>query len=307
MNHRAAGLRACTATSWLLVAVTSLVGCGQIGQMLSADQTLDAQRQQAEAELARWAAAVGAGGGAPAFVPVGELTGQIGDWEETVGDNNKSALMAGLVVAAVDLPADAPGQAEVRWDDGTTRTMATISAEQALEELRAAGVPQCPECVPLQVIAARLSTASYQTSRGPATAPAWEFKLDGTSVVVTRIALAANDGVVVRPPPWDPNNAPSGISVESATGTVGGSELTVAFIGAPDTGDKPCGADYTTEAVESDTAVVIIVVPHSNAFGGACTAVGARRVATVNLAKPLGDRAVLEVKEGLPIPVTLTP
>jgi hypothetical protein len=275
--------------------------------MLSADHASDVERQQAEAALARWAAAVEAGGGKQAFVPVGELTRQIGDWEVAVGDNNKAALIAGMVIAAVDLPADAPGDAEVRWDDGTTATMPTISAEQALQELRAAGIPQCPECIPLQVTAAALSTTTVQTSRGPATAPAWEFTLIGTSVVVTRIAVAAHDGIIVKPPPWDPNNPPTGISVESATGTVGGTELTVAFIGAPDTGNQPCGADYTAEAVESDTAVVVIVISHSNAFAGACRAVGAPRVATVRLAEPLGDRAVLEVKEGMPIPVVLTP
>jgi hypothetical protein len=41
--------------------------------------------------------------------------------------------------------------------------------------------------------------------------------------------------------------------------------------------------------------------------GAACDLVGYRREATVQLAAPLGDRAVLEVKQGLPVPVTLTP
>jgi hypothetical protein len=38
-----------------------------------------------------------------------------------------------------------------------------------------------------------------------------------------------------------------------------------------------------------------------------CTSVGARRTAEVELAAPLGDRAVLEVVQGLPVPVRLTP
>jgi hypothetical protein len=36
------------------------------------------------------------------------------------------------------------------------------------------------------------------------------------------------------------------------------------------------------------------------------TAVGARRTATVGLAHPLGERAVLDVQQGLPVPVTIT-
>ena len=109
------------------------------------------------------------------------------------------------------------------------------------------------------------------------------------------------------PPPWNPNDSPVGISIESTTGTVDGRQLTVTFVGAP-AGDQGCGADYTAEAVESPTAVVVIVTehPHSGLFA-ACSLVGALRTAVVELAAPLADRAVLEVKEGLPVPVVLTP
>ena len=40
---------------------------------------------------------------------------------------------------------------------------------------------------------------------------------------------------------------------------------------------------------------------------GACTAVGAPRTATAELAEPLGNRAVLEVQQGLPVAVSLSP
>lgn len=288
-------------------------GCSQVGPSLSAGQPSDPQHptdpehQQAQDALARWAAAVEASGEQQGFVPVGDVTGQIGDWELAVGDNNKPALMAGMIVAAVELSTDSPEDAEVRWEDGTTKTMQTISAAEALQEIRTAGVPQCPECHPLRVIGARLSSAPVVTSRGPAIAPAWEFKLNGTNVVVTRIAVAAKQEIVVQPPPWDANNPPTGLSIDSVTGTAMGMELTVAFVGAPDSADKPCGADYTAEAVESDTAVVIIVIPHGNGVAGACRLVGARRTATAILTKPLGDRAVLEVKDGRPVPVVLAP
>jgi len=261
--------------------------------------------EEAQADLARWADAVAAAGGESAFVPVGELTGQVGDWEPDVGDNNKSALMAGLVEAAVSLPADPPPDGEVRWPDGSTATVRLISAPEALAGLKAdAAGSACPDCAPLQISGARLTTAPVQTSRGLATAPVWEFTVRGTAVKVTRVAVAA--GVTVTPPPWDPNHAPVGISIESAAGTVGGRQLTVTFIGAPKPGDQGCGADYTAEAVESSTAVVVIVTEHPHGLFEACAAVGATRTAVVELAAPLGERAVLEVKEGLPVPVRLT-
>jgi hypothetical protein len=152
-----------------------------------------------------------------------------------------------------------------------------------------------------------MSTAKVQTSRGPANAPAWEFSLNGTTVLVTRMAVAARGGVSVEPPPWDANDPPRGLRIDSATGTIGGLQLTVSFIGAPDGADKPCGADYAAEAVESDLAVVIIVAARSNPFPASCAAVGAVRTATAALARPLGDRAVLDVVEGQPVPVQLAP
>ncbi len=96
------------------------------------------------------------------------------------------------------------------------------------------------------------------------------------------------------------------LAIDSASGSVGGTELTVAFVGAPETGDKPCGEDHTAEAVESDVAVVVIVTRHPHVTMGACSAVGARRTATATLAAPLGDRAVLDLQQGTPVPVVLT-
>ena len=261
--------------------------------------------QQAQAALARWADSVASAGGPSSVVLVGELTGQVGDWEVAVGDNNKRALMAGLVAAEVSQPTEAPPEAEVRWPDGTTTTVPLISAAQALAAIQAGGGGPCADCAPLRITAARLTTRPIETSRGPATGPVWEFTIRGTAVTVTRVALA--HPITVVPPPWNPNDPPVGLAIESASGTVGGRELTVTFVGAPLPGDQPCGEDYTAEAVESDLAVVVIVTRHPHPALGGCSAVGATRTATARLADPLGDRAVLEVQQGLPVPVMLTP
>lgn len=119
-----------------------------------------------------------------------------------------------------------------------------------------------------------------------------------------RVAIANRVSVVA--PPWDSNNAPVGISIESATGTVGGQQLTVSFTGVPDPGNQACGADYTAEAVESQAAVVVSVTEHLNGLLVPCAAVGALRTAEVTLSAPLDDRTVLEVQQGRAVAVLLT-
>jgi hypothetical protein len=71
----------------------------------------------------------------------------------------------------------------------------------------------------------------------------------------------------------------------------------------PGTLPPACRTDYSAEAVEPDTAVVVIVLERENGYRGPCTMMGMARAATLNLAKPLGDRAVLP-QRGEPVPVT---
>jgi hypothetical protein len=283
-----------------IAAVAVLGGCGPGGD------DPGRLRQQARDALVRYDKAVLDAGGPQSFVPVGDLTGQLGDWEPTNGDN-KQALQSGRVVAATALPAAPQPAGKVVWDNGAVQTISLISADEALQQLAAAGAGRCPECVPLEVTGARLTTARIQTTRGPATAPAWEYTLRETAVRVTRVAVAGSAAVKITPPSWDPYNPPGGLAIESATTTTPGRQLTVAFTGAPGPGSQPCGADYSAEAVESGYAVVVIVIARPHAANETCPAIGARRTTTVDLAQPLGERAVLEVQQGLPVPLTITP
>ena len=155
--------------------------------------------------------------------------------------------------------------------------------------------------MPLRVTDAKQATGLVETSQGPAEAPLWVFTIEGTDVRVTRVAV--DPSVTVVPPPYNADHPPEGVSIDLATGTPGSRKLTVSFIGAEKPGDAPCGADYTAEAVESDLAVVVIVIEHANPTATACRDVGKTRTATVTLADPLGERAVLEVRQGLPVPV----
>jgi hypothetical protein len=92
--------------------------------------------------LARWDAAVAAGAGGSGFVLVGESTLMVGnDWGPNIdGSNAKMAWGAGFFVAATPLPSEAPPDGRIQWQDGTTHTVPVVSAQQALTDLKAAGV-----------------------------------------------------------------------------------------------------------------------------------------------------------------------
>jgi hypothetical protein len=280
------------------VCAAILVGCvgsGDAGKL----------RQQAEAALARWADAVVAARGPSAVIPVGELTRQLGDWEAEVGDNNKPALMGGLVEAAAELPVELPPDGDVTWSDGTTTTVHLMSAAEAIAALRAGTTAPCGDCIPLRITGALLTSGPIETTHGPATAPIWEFTIERSAVKVTHLAVA--NRVVVLPQAWDSNDPPVGVWLDSAQASASGSEIIVAFVGAPLPGDQSCGEDYTADPVESDLAVVVIVVRHPHLTLGACTGLGAPRTAVVKLAAPLGDRAVLQVYDGTPVRIDLAP
>jgi hypothetical protein len=267
---------------------------------------LDRIHQQAQDALVRWADAVRESGGA-SITFVGELTAQIGDWGVEDGDNNKSALAAGMVQAVTELPTDTPSRRAVKWLDDTSIDVKLLSAAAALEELISTATDECPDCAPLRVTEATLATGLVETSRGPAEAPMWVYGIAGSSVRITRVAV--DDSIVVHPPPWNADDPPVGISAVWARGTEDSRRLVIGFIGAEEDGAQPCGADYAAEAVESEIAVVIIVTGSNRLDPGAlptgigCTLEGHTRTVEVRLEAPLGDRAVLEIREGLPVPV----
>jgi hypothetical protein len=296
------------AVGWIIGLVAGVSGC--TAAPASSAAVDDAHRQAQEA-LARWDSAAASSAGGSGFILVGEATLFVGDdWGPNIdGGNAKMALMAGLFAVAAPLPSGAPPHGTIKWQDGTTNAVSVISAGQALSDMKAAAGQPCPECTPLQITGAELTTATFQSNRGPVEAPAWEFSLQDTEVKLDQIAVESQIDAPAVPTPNDqstgqPGSAPwVGPQVESAIVDSSGMTLTVSFVGAPDNGDKPCGADYTAEAVESNAAIVVIVYEHRNPLPVACSAVGAYRTAQVSLAKPLGNRTLIDL-QAQPITVT---
>lgn len=258
-------------------------------------QAGDRIHQQANDALVRWADAVRASGGA-SITFLGELTSQIGSWEDEVGANNGDALDAGAIETSTPLAEERPGRREVKWVDGSKVDVDVLSARQAFDELIASSSADCDGCEPLHVTDANLANGLVETSSGPAEVPMWVYSIRDSAVRVTRVAV--DDSVTVDPPPWDAEDPPAGLSIEGATGTPGSRELEVRFVG----GAEDCGAEYAAEAVESELAVVVIVTEEDS--GDCQTLQGALRTLTVELDAKLGERVVLEVRQGLPVPVT---
>ena len=272
---------------------------------------VDDAHRQAQDALARWDSAAASGATGSGFILVGNATLMVGDdWGPNIdGGNAKMALMAGLFAVAAPLPSGAPPDGTLKWQDGTTNAVPVVSAGQALSDMKGAAGQPCPECTPLQITGAKLTTSTFQSSRGPVEAPAWEFSLQDTEVKLDQVAVESQLAAPAVPTPNDQATGQQGSSpwvgpqVDSATIDASGMTLTVSFIGAPDGGDKPCGADYTAEAVESSTAIVVIVYEHRNPLSVTCSAVGAYRTAQVTLAKPLGNRTLIDL-QAQPITVT---
>ena len=262
----------------------------------AAPRAEDRLQQQAQDALERWAEAVRANGGA-SITFVGDMTSQIGDWEAN-NEDNKAALAGGAVSASGDLPSDRPGRREVKWVDGTRVDVEVLSARQALDALVETAAGDCGGCEPLRVTDANLATGLVETSAGPAEVPVWVYSLRGSAVRITRVAV--DGGVTVDPPPWDADDPPAGLSIDLALGEPGSRKLQVEYVGA----DESCGLQPSVEALESDLAVVVIVEEQPGPDGAqGCRLVGRLRTAEITLDAQLGDRVVLEGRQGLPVPV----
>lgn len=260
---------------------------------------------QARTELARWAAADHGPLGVRRFSPVGELSGQVGTWSSAEAAYGKIALLSGQLSTLRPLSTASPAGGRIVWADGVTRGSPVLSAAAAFRLL--AGHRDCGGCRALVVNGAHPARLAVQTSHGPAVVPAWSYTLQGSQVRVLRSAVPPEQSVTVTPPAWDSTHPPAGISVDSAVLAADERRLTVQFIGAGGPGSAVCGADYTARAVESSTAAVILITEHphqaSQAHQG-CGAVGHLRTAALTLTRPIGQRAILEIRQGLPVPVT---
>jgi hypothetical protein len=274
--------------------------------------THEQELRQAHDALDRWAEAVSAAGEDQLSIPLREGIQVVGE----LTPDEWRALRSGALRLHEELPLpdQYPYEADSRivWPDGSSLPVSAIPAAQAFHGITVLG-ETCPDCVPLNIVDISPGTMEISTSRGPATAPAWRFTLEKSSATLIALAVGEAVGVWPTPPPWDAVNPPAGRSIDGAVVSSDDRHLRVGLIGARTGADTPCGEDYTAETVESDLAVVVIIIVatygdlHPEQGERFCTMMGYPRTATAELAAPLGDRAVLEVREGLPVRVVREP
>ncbi|GAA1298008.1 hypothetical protein Psi02_57650 [Planotetraspora silvatica] len=276
------GMRA----SWLVLAVGAIVmaGCGQ-GAALVAPGSTDVD-EPAAVVAERWRATGLSEEWARGFVPREELT-VLGKDVQFTG-LSKLAFVAGRWELHADLPGSAPSHGEIRWLDGTTMTLPLLPASAAYEEMSAPNPHQkCApgECGLLTVIGARLGEVQIQTSRGPAIVPAWQFSVRDVPGTFSRVAIA-------------PTATPPALGAAEVNGYQPGEGTTVRL-------EYMSGSCETLHRVRSFEADDLVVVDLDvGAVDGVCsgTALGLVGATQVTLAKPLGDRILLDASSGLPVP-----
>ncbi|MEO3799304.1 hypothetical protein [Nonomuraea sp. B1E8] len=197
---------------------------------------------------------------------------------------------------AAKLPADPPGDADVRWPDGEVSQVPLILAASAYAEFSKPAdliEEECPArgCRPLRVTGVKLGKVPLETSRGTIQVPAWKFTVEG--VEQKKIHVAVDPSAVTARPER----------------TQGGVEEVMAFdlvAGKPDElllryGFGACDTVHGPRAYETDQLVVVDMDEEDSSSGKACPAILHTATTTVTLARPLGDRLVLDSGTGLPV------
>lgn len=217
-------------------------------------------------------------------------------------DDAKQAVLSGRIRLAVTPPA-APKTLPVQLPDGRY-TLATITATQAFEQVRAIGKDtQGKEGVPvLDFTSATLGTAEFRTDRGKLRLPAWLF---GTPDALGPVAVPALDPSAV----WQPAEVRYPLGPEPGKLAGDGVTLTVQL---PWTPESKCPGSPVYENIpvvrESGTAVavgisqkVVSYVPGSGVNCGSDMMLRFKAY-QVTLAAPLGNRVVLD-PSGAPLTI----
>jgi hypothetical protein len=275
------------------------------------------QLERAKEALAGWDKAVGSS----VYIPIKPNSGggssnpatwqfeEVGHWPGMTGrpTPDSAAMALRLLAEQTPLPTTRPPAGRVVWASGDSTSVPLLSQAETLQQLRA-GADICTGCKPGEIDGVKastlvinkvtLTTMQVQTTRGPATVPAYRFSFVGKSVQALQAAVAPPTAEQLPP---DDQFAEW---IESATVSPDRLILTLHFTGSPESSSQPCGADYFASAIESGKAVAVILTAKRHGGKENCTAVGAEREAAVRLKEPLAARAVLDTGTGMAIRVT---
>jgi hypothetical protein len=235
-----------------------------------------------------------------AFVPLGDDWNfqEVGAWTDPAGSQQPYffALNERRITSRIDLgsapqvPLPAP-----RWADGRPLPLPVLSLRSTFDRLLAGGCRGCAgaghlKLKTLTVTSVSPSTMRVQTARGSAVLPAWRFTFAETSVQALQAAVDPLMAAV--PMSSSATSAPSMGQIDRVrVAGADGRNLIASFMSVP------CGQRYAGYAVETDSAVGIVLVA-SNPGNKACAAPAGLGHVTVHLAAPLNDRVVIETAHG---------
>ncbi|MFF8936007.1 hypothetical protein ACF08O_15010 [Streptomyces paradoxus] len=213
-------------------------------------------------------------------------------------DADRQAYEIGNFHLRGKLPAAPGGNGRVTWPSGASLTMPLMDAEQAYRTLDRADSPG-PR---LTVTGARRGEMTVATSRGPATVPAWLFTLEGYDSPLARAAVSPSR---LPTPPIGPLG--QDVSTDELTPLgglteVAGNGRSVAVVAH----HGSCDDGPVVDVLETKGSVVLSAAV-TGVDDGPCTSELRGKKVTVKLARPLGDRIVLDAFTGRPVPYTDRP
>ncbi|MFD7160471.1 hypothetical protein ACFV9C_38200 [Kribbella sp. NPDC059898] len=211
----------------------------------------------------------------------------------------KLAWSAGQVVLAPGIQLEAAGDSHLDFADGSSLPVNVLGARTALAGQVGSTPSNCrglaAAAYTLTVTSASLRTADVVTSRGPATVPAWSFTAKGLSRSIVVIAVSNE---VLKPrfapvPPPGLAELPLGLlGVDDLTRVEGNTLIFNVLYGG-------CETDLHAHVVEFDDMVVVGGSYGPRRADTCGLDVEHRSAASVTLATPLGDRAVISAATGV--------
>lgn len=286
-------MRVSRSLSLLAVAALSAAGLAAVagcGTEKDAGGDAEALAQRAREVARAWDGSPAAAAWRAGYHPMGEVVQLPAGGLRSQAD--RRAYRDGAFVLRGALPASGPRDGRVVRVEGGSLVRPLAGAAEAYEALAGGANGGRPH---LTVTGATLGEMRVTTSRGPARVPAWLFTLDGYASPLKQ--AAALPSPLPRPPIPRSDGLPGHPIGQLVGTTADGRSLTVvALHGACDDGpvvavlETPGSVVLTGSARERKDPV------------GLCTKQARTRHVTVRLARPVGDRVVLDAHTGRPVP-----
>jgi hypothetical protein len=203
--------------------------------------------------------------------------------------------------------------AVVRWSGASAPApmpVPVLSEAQTFSALKNNALGRCPSChtTTLTVTNAQPDTMPIATNHGLAVVPAWAFSITGLDTQVLQAAIAPGSYVTEIPargpaedlgPLGQPFVGANEVSAVSPDGRT--LEMWLA--------NDPCRPPATYGGLVAEVGDVVVVGGwiHDTHPITNCVAGGQGQYVMVRLAKPLGDRVILDAETGLPAPYPFHP